>query len=431
MILETKKDIDNFLNYWNTEPCLIFPVWADTETHPMNNDISFLYVRFRDDETDQGLYKMDYILPFNHNDCERLNIDLTRSTQKKKTFYKKGLLQTNLGIQNLYDMQADNFFNNNELYQIDEKIGDLTGFYTRLGLHDDLGKSIPIMKWIEVLRGITTPLINIILYSFTDNWVDQVMIPILSKLEQHGIHIDKKKFINRFPNAIKHIKENKVYTEYNPYTITSRPSNHHAGINYGALNKNDGTREIFIPGFDKIFLSFDYDAYHVRLIAKMINFKLPKTSTHLWLANMYGCNYTESKSRTFRILYGGVNTEDKKIPFFNKVDLYIQKIYNKAKKYGYVKTPSGRKIFLNWIDNATPQKVFNYLLQATETETNMKIISKLYENGINSLCLYSYDAFLFEYDKNNGVNEAKNIKNILESFGYPVKASWGTDYSQV
>ena len=54
----------------------------------MNNGLSFLYVRFSN---------MDFILPFNHNDCEPLTIDLTRSTQSngfgtKKDFYKPILI---------------------------------------------------------------------------------------------------------------------------------------------------------------------------------------------------------------------------------------------------------------------------------------------------------------------------------------------------
>ena len=74
-----------------------------------------------------------------------------------------------------------------------------------------------------------------------------------------------------------------VYTEYNPYTITSRPSNRHGGVNFSALNKKDGSRESFIPPDGSLFLQFDYDNYHVRLIGKLIKYKLPDTSVHQWL----------------------------------------------------------------------------------------------------------------------------------------------------
>lgn len=430
LILETQPDIDVFLNYWNTEPCLIFPIWCDLEKHPMNNEISFLYVRFRDDETDQDPHIMDYILPFNHNDCEPLHLDLSNSLQQKKVYNKKGLLQTNLNIQNLYDIHSEIFFDTNKHFNIDEELEVLTNFYTRLGLCDDLGKSIPIMKWIEVLREVSNP-IEPLLSSFTDTWINTTMIPTLSRIEQMGLNVDTKKFIDRWPSHGKQLNGDKIYTEYNPYTTTSRPSNRHGGINFGALNKKDGTREIFIPQKDKTFLQFDYDAYHVRIIGKLINYELPETSAHQWLADMYGCSYDESKGRTFRILYGGVNEEDKKIPFFFEVDKYIQKMYKTALKNGYVKTPKGRTIKLDWIEDHNAQKVFNYILQATETELNIDIIEQLYIAGISNLCLYSYDAFLFEYDKNGGTSQAKSIQTILEQYGFPVRKSWGSNYSNV
>ena len=51
------------------------------------------------------------------------------------------------------------------------------------------------------------------------------------------------------------------------------------------------------------------------------------------VANQYGCGYDESKGRTFRILYGGVSDEDREIPFFDKVDKFIQR----CKKISYQK----------------------------------------------------------------------------------------------
>ena len=153
--------------------------------------------------------------------------------------------------------------------------------------------------------------------------------------------------------------------------MTSRPSNRHLGINYGALNKKDGSRECFIPKDGKTFLQFDYDAYHVRIIAKLIGYELPKTSVHQWLADQYECSYDESKGRTFRILYGGVSDEDRKIPFFDKVDEFIRKMHEQAIKNGYLTTPKGRKIALGWIEQPTAQKYFNYIQQASETEFNI------------------------------------------------------------
>ena len=261
---------------------------------------------------------------FNHNDCEPLTIDLTRSTQSKWIWNKKGFLQTDIDIQNLKDVQTALFFQQNQLYPFGDKLEVLTNFYYRLGIRDDLGSTIPIMKWGEVLREIVGEW-NLI---DTIEWVDDTMIPLLSDIERYGIGVDTEKFLDRWKDNQKHIRTteqgNVVYTEYNPYTITSRPSNRHGGVNF-SLNKKDGSRESFIPPDGSLFLQFDYDAYHVRLIGKLIKYKLPDTSVHQWL-DQYGCSYDESKGRTFRILYGGVSDEDRKILFFDKVDKFIRKV---------------------------------------------------------------------------------------------------------
>ena len=421
IIVETNKEKEQFLEYWNNEESKIIPIWEDLDRHPMTNGLSFLYVRFPTD---------DFILPFNHNDCEKLEIDLSTSNQTKWIWDKKGFLQTNIKVNNLKDVQTSLFFEKFQLYDIQSKLEGLTNFYYRLGIRDDLGKSISIMKWSEVLRGIVGEWD----IKDTNNWVDDTMIPILSDLERSGINVDREKFFDRWPDNSKHIKLHPqgdvVYTEYNPYTITSRPSNRHGGVNFSALNKKDGSRASFIPPEDSLFLQFDYDAYHVRIIGKLIKYDLPDTSVHQWLADQYGCDYGESKGRTFRILYGGVSDEDRKIPFFDKVDKFISKMQNEAVRNGYLQTPKGRKIPLEWIEKPNSQKFFNYILQATETEFNIEVLNKLKEKGLPLPILYTYDSFLFEFDESE-VETIKKIKSVLESYGFPVKADWGSDYSKV
>ena len=421
IIVETNKEKDQFLEYWNNEKSKIIPIWEDLERHPMNNRLSFLYVQFSN---------LDFILPFNHNDCEKLEIDLSTSNQTKWIWDKKGFLQTDIKVNNLKDVQTSLFFEKFQLYDIQSKLEGLTNFYYRLGIRDGLGKSISIMKWGEVLRGIVGEWD----IKHTNNWVDETMIPILSDLERSGINVDREKFFDRWPDNSKHIKLHPqgdvVYTEYNPYTITSRPSNRHGGVNFSALNKKDGSREAFIPPEDSLFLQFDYDAYHVRIIGKLIKYDLPDTSVHQWLADQYGCDYGESKGRTFRILYGGVSDEDRKIPFFDKVDKFISKMQNEAVRNGYLQTPKGRKIPLEWIEKPNSQKFFNYILQATETEFNIEVLSKLKEKGLPLPILYTYDSFLFEFDDSE-VETIKKIKSVLESYGFPVKADWGKNYGEV
>lgn len=420
-IVETDREKELFLQHWNNEESIVIPIWEDLERHPMNNSLSFLFVHFQQN---------DFIIPFNHNDCEKIQIDLSNSTQVKWVWNKKGFLQSNVEVKNIHDIQEVLFFQKNIIYPYNDKLEVLTNFYYRLGIRDDLGKSLPIMRWGGVLSGIVKEWLEYNVFTNTTSWIDDTMIPILSEIERFGLHVDREKFIDRWPQSTKHLKGDVVWTEYNPYTITSRPSNRHGGINFSALNKKDGSREAFVPKPNHVFLQMDYDAYHVRIIGKLIKYGLPQTSVHQWLADQYGVDYSESKGRTFRILYGGVSEEDKKIPFFNEVDKFIQKLGEDSISKGWIQTPKGRKIPISWIENPNPQKMFNYLLQATETEFNIEVMKKLKEESLPLPILYTYDSFLFEFD-NSEIDTIKKVKAVLESFGFPIKASWGMDYSKI
>ena len=63
-----------------------------------------------------------------------------------------------------------------------------------------------------------------------------------------------------------------------------------------------------------------------------------------------------------------VSDEDRKIPFFDKVDSYIRKMQNEESiNRRYLTTPKGRKdTILGWIEQPTVQKYFNYLLQVRQ-----------------------------------------------------------------
>ena len=307
IVVESNKEKENFMQMWENNPSIVIPIWCDLDKHPMNNELAFLFVR---------VGKTDFILIYNHIDGKSHHLDLSTSTQPKWVWNKKGLLQTGTNIQNIFDISNYYFFEKNQTIPDEVQNQPFISHYTRMGIRENLGKIAPLMKWGEYLK------------SFVDNisttipppdlspksWIDNTMIPLLSQIERYGVRVDGKKFIDRYPQATKHLNNNIVYTEYNPYTVTSRPSNRFGGINFSALNKKDGTREVFIPKDGHIFLQMDYDAYHPRIIGKLIDYKLPDTSVHQWLADQYGVDYGESKGITFQLLYGGIPEEFDSIP---------------------------------------------------------------------------------------------------------------------
>jgi hypothetical protein len=421
VIVESNKEKEEFLQLWENNPSIVIPIWCDLDKHPMNNELAFLFVR---------VGKTDFILIYNHIDGKSHHLDLSTSTQPKWVWNKKGLLQTDTNIQNIFDISNYTFFEENKLLDFKSEEQPFISHYTRMGVRENLGKIAPLMKWNEYLKSFID---KFNLPTPSKSWIDDTMIPLLSDIERYGVGVDSEKFFDRYPNATKHLSNNTLYTEYNPYTITSRPSNRFGGINFSALNKKDGTREVFIPKPNHIFLQMDYDAYHPRIIGKLIDYELPDTSVHQWLADQYGVDYGESKGITFQLLYGGIPEEFDSIPYYKKVREYIDEMWGKASKKGYVSTYN-RNIPLSSIEGLNPQKVFNYLLQATETELNMDTMGKVLEfieQTDIELSLYTYDSFLFSFPLDTPKEHALKLKEIVESNGFPINATWGTDYSKL
>ena len=258
-------------------------------------------------------------------------------------------------------------------------------------------------------------------------------------IERNGLHVDYNIFTESFKTN--GLVDQKSYTEYNPYTSTGRPSNKFGGVNYAALNKENGCRRSFTSRHERgLLIEFDYDAYHVRLIADIIGYDLPDGSVHTYFGKQYfgkdelsSEEYQQSKQITFRLLYGGIDKDFEKIPFFGQTKKYIYKLWKDFKKQGYIKTPYfKRPMYKEYLHDTNPNKLFNYFLQATETEHNIHVINTL--NGTLSkynskLILYTYDSLLFDFDMKDGKELILKIKEEMSENGkFPVKIQAGINY---
>jgi DNA polymerase I-like protein with 3'-5' exonuclease and polymerase domains len=425
-IVENIGEISELMEKLETESSIWYPLWVDNEKHPQNTHISFLLVQTPTER---------YILPHQHTDSLSLSKSviegILNTTGEKWVFQKKKLLQSFQNLrEGLNDVDTTHFLKTGETIDYSQQLQQLVAPYLHKGYKEDIIQSIPILKLAEAVEPQFLKCTN--QKSKTYNWYNDVFLPTLSDIEQYGIRVDREKFIDRWPQAIRQLNPNsKVFTEYNPFTVTGRPSNRHGGVNYAALNKTDGSRECFVS--DGIFLQMDYNAYHPRLIAKLIGFDVPDGNMHQWLADQYGCSVDESKGITFQLLYGGIDDTFRQIPYFDKVADYIDALWIETQKRGYLQTPH-REIPLEWIEQPNAQKVFNYLLQAVETEMNVEVMRKLLDyikgSGIR-FCLYTYDSFLFDVPTEIDKNIIKGLKEIIEGSGFPVKASWGLDYGKL
>ena len=86
------------------------------------------------------------------------------------------------------------------------------------------------------------------------------------------------------------------------------------------------------------------------------------------------------------------------------------------------------------MSDVNKNKLFNYIIQAHETETNIKTIIELNYYLLNrktKLVLYGYDSFLFDVHKDDRVQVFRELKNILERNGHLVKAKAGKNYGEM
>ena len=425
-IVESIVELNELRDLLETEVSIWYPMWVDNDKHPQNTHISFVFVRTQSDK---------YIIPQQHTDAVSLSNeqirDVLNTAGEKWVFQKKKLLQSFTNVrEGLNDVDTAHFLKTGEPIDYQQPLQHLVAPLLHKGYKEDIIQSIPILKLAEAIEPQLLKHRN--QKSKTYNWYNDTFLPTLSDIERYGIRVDGKKFIDRWPQALKQLSsDSKVHTEYNPFTVTGRPSNRHGGVNYAALNKTDGSRDVFVS--DGIFLQMDYNAYHPRLIAKLIGFDVPDGNMHQWLADQYGCSVDESKGITFQLLYGGIDDDFRQIPYFDKVADYIDNLWIETQRNGYLQTPH-RQIPLSWIEQPNAQKVFNYLLQAVETEMNIDVMRRILDyikgSGIN-FCLYTYDSFLFDVPTDIDKSLIRGLKEIIEGSGFPVKASWGLDYGKL
>ena len=90
-----------------------------------------------------------------------------------------------------------------------------------------------------------------------------------------------------------------------------------------------------------------------------------------------------------------------------------------------------RKITFN--DNLNKNKLFNYVLQALETERNIFILDKLSKINLNQKSLpilYTYASILFDVDANETIY-TREVKQIMEKDGFPVELEIGNNYGNM
>ena len=416
VIIENKSQLRRFIKHYKSEDCIIVPISCDDNKHPINDSLSLLYVKL--------LSGKEFILPFNHSETLNLKIPSLDSNTKKYTYNRKKLNHY-IKLTNVIDVNLMHYMNEGSPITIEETDTNSHNFLNmKYYKKDSVNTIIPVLKHLEKSRKIAKILEEVIAkhgssvnMSYNDEVLDN-----LSYIEKNGLQTI----------------DDKVYSEYNIYTSTGRPSNRFGGINFAALNKKDGSREPFISRFKNgVLVEMDFDAYHLRLIADKIGYEFPEGSVHEHMAKFYGVGYEEAKTLSFQYLYGFIPQDVVQMnPYFSKVHDYIEELWKEYNSKEFIVSDIyNRQLHKKNLRDITANKLFNYTIQLMETENNMKALTRLIpevKDYKSKLILYSYDSFLLDFNMEDGLEYLKKVKKILEQDGkYPVKVSWGLNYHEM
>lgn len=403
------------------------------------------------------LFKVDYdffVIGVDHPDIVSLDIDIVLDTIFEKTddvflkftFDTKRISHVD---KRFLSFKCLNSFNHIKFGEIDENDFTFSHKYFSSRVKSKLlNKIIPISKHVESFMhncsDISVPTrIDIIEPGF-DSTMKSV-IPQFSKLEKYGMYVDLEKFEKYFKKPFTGTirNDNLVYSNYNIWSATGRPSNSFCGINFAALDKSNGERSAFISRFGKdgMMALFDFKAYHPRLLARLSNFEIPKEvdDIYVWLSrqmfnktNLTQDELSHGKGNVFQQLYGKIEEKNLSIPYFRSIQNYMDQRWKYFNKFGSVDTPIYKRgITENHLKGAFSNKVVNYILQAYETERNceiMKVVYQYLEDKTSVPVLYNYDSILFDLHKSDGRKIINDLTNIMEDGGFPVTVKIGNDF---
>ncbi len=410
----------------NRELHVCTPIFRDAYLHPFVNTILYFSVTFLNGET--------YMLSVTGKDAPTFLIPP----------HTEFTYTTNTNI-NGKDITLLAYINNTQLPELKEFYTPYCHYaYSYFDKVSDVNKIIPITVWSSIIKQYHAKLIACIERfngtSDTNTFKQlQTSIETLRQIESVGLRVDESLFDAYFDTKAKRSgKDNFVYSEYNLYTTTGRPSNRFNGINFAALPKHDGTRSVFVSRFENgSLIQFDFDAYHLRLLGEYSNVSLPTTPLHEYLAKLYFNKsviteeeYEASKQNTFSILYGvDVNSDIELLQNIKKISKQLYKEYRQSNQY--ILSPLfKRKIIIN-ANDATENKIFNYFVQSLEFErtiNKIKNIVKYLSNKKSKVILYTYDAILLDVSEDELGLIKDKVKDMLEYDGFPVKTYIGKNY---
>ena len=433
MILDGIDEIDRVFERIRDKKTLLVPIYTDPHSHTAVNRICCIYVYTEDNyETIIPFHHSEQITGFSDHLTRFLNLDDIFIHDKKQWLISGGKNTT-------WDVKTLWWYTYNEAYEESHYHTTAHQFYWRR--HSNLkhvNVVVPLQQHYAMCQKIRQYAWPMIMNSkLTKSYLsfNNRYPKTFADIEQSGLEVNEE---FSMPDLI---TDNRVYSNYHYHTVTGRPSNAFRGFNFAAMNKQDGTRNAFCSRHGAL-VEMDFDAYHVRLIARLIGYQLPAGSVHEYFGRFYfdtdtlsSDQYEQSKQITFRLLYGGIDDEFLQIPYFQQVNDLIWKLWADYKKQGYITTPIERRLItMQGVERVTANKLFNYYLQALETEVSVRKMEQVVDylrDKQSKLVMYTYDSMLIDVHNMEIKEIVPEIRTTLEEGNFPVKIKYGKTYGEM
>jgi len=423
MVIES---LESFKKVITANKVYVHPIPASDYYHPKLNKVVALYVYAND---------TSYIVPIDHPEGLSIHKNIIENLLREHPEVivpdKKEFLYY-FAVPSVKDLRLA--YNQLQLEKPSHPY--LTWVNGKFNSLPEVNKIVPLVKLLEIYTEHTKPLIKKI-ENFNPpehfSFYNDIATGVFYLIEQHGLKITYSEFIELFKPALPefNIKDNVTYTNYNLNNITSRPTNAFNSVNYAAIPKKEEYRKCFLPQND-YFVEFDFDGYHLRLIANEIGYTLTPDSAHKQLAQQYlnkveltQEEYDYAKQINFQAVYGNVPEQFKEFSLFKLIEKYINGLWGTYQEQGYVNAPISKKRFDSTLEEMHPKKLFNYLIQSLETSRNILILRdvlKYLKDKKTKIALYTYDSVLLDFSKSDEKQTLNDLENILsENNKYPVK----------
>lgn len=435
-IVEEKEKLQRLENLVKLG-CYVEVISTNDQYHPKLTSTVAVYIRINNS-------KHGFIIPINHD--EGLNVDkdhvyqLLSKANKLYTLDKKNLLY-HFNLQGAIDLSLIYSMIKYDRLEYSRETPTINHFYNKFRDFKSINQIIPISKLYERSEKIYESVKEVIDYQipFGFDFYNYTATNVFFLIEQTGLGVHYEAYKELFnPRNIKYNTiDNKVLTSYNLYNATSRPTNSFNSVNYAAIPKTQEHRRSFKPTND-YYVEFDFDGYHLRLLAEQIDFRLSSESAHKQLAKLYfdkeeitDEEYVQAKQINFQAIYGKIPEEHKDLEIFKLIQKYIDYMWVEFENIGFVENTHSGKRFSKELKEMHPAKLMNYMMQSLETSRNVLILKEVLrylKDKQTKIALYTYDAILFDFSKEDGKETLKDIETIMsQNDKYPVSFKFAKD----